>query len=479
MAGNDEHAPVSASGESERDHGDSVEGEVVGHDAPEPVAPAAPSPRRRKRGFGQKFTLFVSGLGLLATLGGGAAIVFKDRDERLRAVADALEGAAKDPQGFLRREESELGDWLTKALPGEDDAPRKLRPHVANVAGVKPSEPEKPAPESPKPAPTQGWAAPREVPAEKSPPVAEAPPSPKVEPPKIETFKPASDAPVASTRSDAPPAASEKEIAALERRLTALEENLREALEAAKQPRGGAAAASPGEGADKAGALDLKNDLLALKSRVEDLSEVVENFRARLDQPKVEARADAQVEQTAHDARNKALTAMESLALAQSLRLAFERGDSYQAEFAALQERGADAQLLAPLAPFAERGAPTAKDLLAMFLPLGKRLRGAERPAEPAGSLTDELLHDAEKLVRVRPITAGAKATAEDLVPQVERALAHDDLGAASAAFAKLPEMAKGQAKEFGDALNRRVAAEKAASQLLRQSISALGRDKN
>lgn len=480
MAGNDEDAPDSASGEHDHDAPVEAAGEGAGHEAPESAATtAAPAAQRRKRGFGQKFTLFVSALGLLATLAAGAAIVFRDKDERLRTVADALEGAAKDPGEFLRREESQFGDWLTKALPGDDDAPPKAIPLGARVTGVKPT------PEPPKPAPAPGWAAPREVQAEISPPTGEAAPTqppkvepPKVEAPKVETFKPASDAPVAATRADPPPAASDKDIAALNRRLTALEENLREALEAATLARG-AAAAAPGEGADKAGALDLKNDLAALKSRVEDLSEAVENFRAQLDQPKVETRAAAEVEQSAHDARNKALTAMESMALAQSLRLAFERGDPYQAEFAALQERGADAQLLAPLAAFAEHGAPTAKDMLAMFLPLGKRLRGAERPGEQAGSIADELLHDAEKLVRVRPIAEGAKATAEDLVPQIERALAHDDLKAASAAFAKLPDVAKGQAKEFGDTLNRRLAASSAASQLLLQSISALGRDKN
>jgi len=509
MADNDQEAPHAAphdeAAKIETQHAElAAEGER--HEASPPADELSPpAPVRKKRGLGQKLTLAVSALGLLATLAGGAAIVFEDRDPRLRNVADSMEAAAKDPLKFLHEQEDRLGAWLMTELPRgetppakltpakpepEKSEPGKLGPLSPRVTGVRPAE------EPPKSDAPTGWATPREIqPPTKTeattPETAVKAEPPKPDAPKIETPKPVAPPPAAAKSAPQVEAPVElggaeigaegptsHEIAALKSRLSTLEENLREARDAAMAAQAAASGRSDG-GAEKSASPEVKDKLSTLQSRVEDLAEAVEGFRAQLDQPKVDTRAAAEVQQAAGATQSKALTALETMALAHSLRTAFIRGEPYAGELAALQARGTDPDLVAKLAPFAERGAPEAKDLLAMFLPIGKRLRAIERPDAPAGSLSDQLLRDAEKLVRVRPVTQAAPNTAEELVPTIERALAHDDLAAASAAVAKLPELAKGDAKLFADALEARVAGEKASTELLRQSVAALGRDKN
>ena len=116
----------------------------------------------------------------------------------------------------------------------------------------------------------------------------------------------------------------------------------------------------------------------------------------------------------------KAITAAETLGLAQSLAHSLERGRPFAAEQAALTERGVDPQLLAALAPVAEQGAPTAARLLASFAPVAKRLRALDDAPAAGGSLTDQLLHEAGKLVRVRPAGERANVSITELVARIE-----------------------------------------------------------
>jgi hypothetical protein len=473
--------------------------------AAESMAPPPAPPRRKRRGVGQVFTLLAAAVGLGATAIGGAAIVLKDKDERLRVIADAIEGAAKDPKGFFEHEKADLGAWLGKNLPKEADAPRAAPDQVAVE--------EHPESKTPATAASPGWAAPREVaqpeakleaPAPKpEPPVqlveeeverplpprkfdptvpqpepqptkAEPPPPPakieqpaKIEPPAKPEPAPAA-APVAEDTAAAPGVA---------KRLSAIEGDVRQALEAANEARRLANAKSPEGGAKGPATLELKNSILALEGRIDELTESVAKLRAQLDQPKVETRVAPEADVNARAAQTKSLGAVETFVLAQSLHNALERGRPFAGELAALQERGADAQIVAALKPFAEHGAPRGRDLATTFLPIGKRLRAAENTAPAGSSIGDQLLHNAERLVRVRPVTQGAQPTAEDLVPRIEQALAHDNWNEANEDFAKLPESARAQAKEFGDTLARRRAAEQAATALLSTATAGLGKN--
>jgi hypothetical protein len=472
MAENQNDAPESAP------HGSAYDAEAPEHplndevSAPEGEGPAAETtaPARRSRGYGQKFTLLVAALGLLATAAGGAAIIFKDKDERLRAVADRIEAVGRDPKAFFVEGQEALRAWLAKNLPG-GEAERGAQRDVAK----------KTAP------PTMEAAPPQARTSESSPPVSAPGLAPQKEPPPPAPDEPAAKleggAPAAPTERPAAvpaPAAGSGELAALAKRLDSLEGGVREARDAAIEARR-LASAKPTENGGKSGseASESASRLEALEARVEDLSAELDKLRAQLSQPKAETRVAPEADQALRAAQNKALAGAETLALTESLLHAFERGRPFAGEFAELKGRGADPQLLAALAPYAERGAPTGKELLNTFTPVAKRLRTLEDAAPPGASVTEQLLHDAGKLLRVRRVGEGAKPLVEEIVPQIEKALAREDLEAANEAFAKMPDAARAQAKEFGDSLEQRRAAERAASSLRANAIAGLSRAKD
>ena len=121
-----------ASDSHERDHelfaheiANSHESEIVAPEAaPEPAVEPAPEPAiappvRKSGGFWQKFTLLLAVLGLLAIGGGLAAIKFKDKDERLRAISDAIDATAKDPERFASSVEAKLAElWAFGLVEG-------------------------------------------------------------------------------------------------------------------------------------------------------------------------------------------------------------------------------------------------------------------------------------------------------------------------------------------------------------------------
>jgi hypothetical protein len=74
----------------------------------------------------------------------------------------------------------------------------------------------------------------------------------------------------------------------------------------------------------------------------------------------------------------------------------------------------------------------------------------------------------------VRPKGEASKAPADDLTPKIEKALAHDDLVDALQNFLALAPATLAQAKEFGDTLAARRAAEEAAAALVTGAIGEL-----
>ena len=83
-------------------------------------------------------------------------------------------------------------------------------------------------------------------------------------------------------------------------------------------------------------------------------------------------------------------------------------------------------------------------------------------------------MHEAQRLVHVRPKGETSKATADDLTPKIEKALARDDLADALQNFLALNPATRAQAKEFGDTLAARRAADEAAAALITSAIGDL-----
>jgi hypothetical protein len=440
------------------------EPEVVAPEAaPETAAePAIAPPVRKSGGYWQKFTLLLAILGLLAIGGGLAAIKFKDKDERLRAISDAIDAAAKDPERFASSVETRLAElWASVSSKVEGDHKSKPRQTAANEPAApapKPAAEPNPLPavETPRPTPTPGWAAPREL---KPAPAAKDEQPASIAPPT----------PAPSVRAD-----DSAQAASLVKRIEQLEATAREALETAKDAQRGAKPAETGEKTANEGTY-----LNALEGRIDELADEIRKVREQLDRPKSETRVAPDAAQSAASTQAKAITAAETLGLAQSLAHSLERGRPFAAEQAALAERGVDPQLLAALAPVAEQGAPTAARLLESFAPVAKRLRALDDAPAAGGSLTDQLLHDAGKLVRVRPAGERANVSITELVARIETALAHDDLDGANEAFAKLPDNARSEAKAFGEALNQRREAEQAAASLVANALAGLAHLKN
>ncbi len=469
-----------ASDSQERDHelfahqSEPHEPEIVPPEAapetaaePKTAAEAAPEPAmappaRKSGGYWQKFTLLLAVLGLLAIGGGLAAIKFKDKDERLRAISDAIDAAAKDPERFASSVETKLGElWASVSSKVEGDRKSKPSQTAANEPAAptpKPAaEPNPPAAvETTRPTPTPGWAAPREP--KPAPAARDEQPAPIAAP-----------TPAPSARAE-----DSAQIAALVKRIEQLEATAREALEAAKDAQRSAKPAETGEKTANEGSY-----LNALEGRIDELADEIRKVREQLDQPKSETRVAPDAAEAAASTQAKAVTAAETLGLAQSLVHSLERGRPFAAEQAALAERGVDPQLLAALAPFAEQGAPTAARLLASFAPVAKRLHALEDAPAAGGSLTDQLLQHAGKLVHVRPAGERANASIAELVTRIESALAHDDLDGASEAFAKLPDNARSEAKAFGETLGQRREAEQAATAIVANALAGLAHLKN
>ena len=458
MAENNAEAPPPAPQEEERQ---------VAEWAPESESVAPPPRKKRRRGG---FTLFLASVGLLLTALGGAALVFRNQDERLGAIADAIEQTAQNPKAFVLKEKEGLGAWLAEKLPHGEEA--------RNVASTPPAGGESPRAAAPADsAPSvaaPGWAEPEE-PKTKLPEIrVQAEPAPKPQNPAPQALAPKAPPPPAPAQS----AIGSAEIAPLLKRLETLEAEVRAANDAAAEARRAAEAKPSPEPAESpaAAASETKTLIAPLEARINELTQALSKLQQQLEQPKVETRAQPDLGPAASrpPQQAKALTALQSLALAQALQRSLDRSRPYAAELAALRRLYADPKRVAELAPFADKGAPTAHDLLNAFEPLGKKLRSFENKSPEGSAITEQLMHEAQRLVHVRPKGEASKETADDLTPKIEKALAHDDLADALQAFLALPPATRAQAKEFGDTLAARRAAEEAAAALVANAIGDL-----
>jgi len=454
-----------------------------------------PTPVKRKRR--SVFRPLLSALLLLAVVGGVAlyaAITFKDRDERLKVVADYSEpyvdrasGALSALSGQVR---SLLGQSEPKSTPVEAEAPPAAAPSDTAAAD---------APESTM----------QSTPSAPSPGPARAPD------PELATR--------AELESQNAVIESQKAaIAALEARVGSAENAAQQALRAAESAESAASAlktaaetpatASPATPAPaekgERGALTAGEQVAALGGRIDELGDEMKALRERLDAPKGEARAAPEaaalggridelgdemkaLRERLDAPKGETRAAPEAVAakisegpaaivvVAYALQRELEAGRPYVLETTALTRLGADSATLAALAPFAEKGAPTAAQLKADFAPAAKRIHALE--SGDSGDLAGHLMKGASKLVRVRPSgqapTTEAR-TVEEKVAHIETALAHGDLARAGDVFATLPEAAQNEAKDFGAALRARIDAGRAADELLNGAIAALGATK-
>ncbi|NUJ79840.1 hypothetical protein HUN39_07310 [Methylocystis sp. FS] len=424
-------------------------------------SPSEPPPSRAVRPKRRSFFGPLAAMLLLLVLVAGAAlyaaIAFKDRDERLKIVADYAQPYVDQASGAL----SDLKDRV-RSLIGETE------PTQTTTISSEPSPSDSPTSGAEAPPPSAAPAKPAETAVERAPL--------------------APSAPAQNAAIEAQNAAIESQkaaVAALQGRVDSAEELAQRALRVAEAAEAAAnAAKTTAEAAGKAspapaeqrepGALTANEQVTALEGRIDELGNETKALRERLESSKGETRAAPEATAAKTPDGPAAI-----VVVAYALQRELEAGRPYALETKALTRLGADPAALAALAPLAEKGAPTAAQLKADFAPAAKRIHALESGA--SGDLTEHLMKGASKLVRVRPSgqapTTEAQ-TVEEKVAHIEAALAHGDLAQASAVFAALPEAAQNEAKDFGATLRARVDAGRAADDLLHGAIAALGATK-
>ena len=160
---------------------------------------------------------------------------------------------------------------------------------------------------------------------------------------------------------------------------------------------------------------------------------------------------------------------------AAGLRDAVASGAQFAAELAQAKSLGADDKVLAPLAPFAAAGVPTAPALaqeLHALLPAMLKISGAQAPE---GGFIERLQANAGKLVRIRPVDAPPGDDASAVLARIEVDAAKADIAAALADIGKLSIATRAPAQAWIAKAQARQAALAAARQYAADTARALG----
>ena len=188
---------------------------------------------------------------------------------------------------------------------------------------------------------------------------------------------------------------------------------------------------------------------------------------AALEQSAQAARADIAKASAADSAARLALSAA-------GLRDAAFSGAPFTAELAQAKSLGAGDEALAPLAPFAATGVPTAQSLaqeLRALLPAMLKISGAQAPQ---GSFLERLQANAGKLVRIRPLDAPGDDPSAVLA-RLEIDAAKADMAGALADLGKLADATRAPAQSWIEKAKARQAALTAARQFAADTARALG----
>jgi len=228
------------------------------------------------------------------------------------------------------------------------------------------------------------------------------------------------------------------------------------------------------ERADKAG-----NALAELQASVHNMAkniagglssaelDALQKRIGELEQSAKSTRADIAKTATADMAARQALSAA-------ALRNAVVSGAPYAAELAQAKALGADEKDLAPLAPFAGSGVPSAQSLaqeLRALLPAMLKVSGTQAPS----GFIERLEANAGKLVRIRPVDAPQGDDASSVLARVEIDAAKADIPAALSDLGKLNETTRAPAQAWIAKAQAREAAVADAGRYAVDTARALG----
>lgn len=250
------------------------------------------------------------------------------------------------------------------------------------------------------------------------------------------------------------PAATDPALAA---RIAALENSLRPLADLGSRVDALAAAqknAVPPASAVNAG------DVAALTARVAALEQAGKVIEQRLARPSAGGGAD--------HAGRVAFVAV-------ALRAAAERGDPFAQELAAAKTLAPDAAMLAPLEPYATTGVPRPVTLARELSQIANSIITVTGAARESGIL-DRLQQNAERLVRIRPISEGSGDEPATIVARAELKATQGDITGALGEITRLPEAARAPAQGWIRKAEMQVAALAAARRFAETAVDALAK---
>jgi len=161
--------------------------------------------------------------------------------------------------------------------------------------------------------------------------------------------------------------------------------------------------------------------------------------------------------------------------VAVALRAAAERGDPFAQELSAAKTLAPDAAMLAPLEPYAATGVPRPVTLARELSQIATPMLNAMGPSRESG-IIDRLQQNAERLVRIRPISEGAGDEPATIVARAELKATHGDIAGALSELARLPEAVRAPAQGWIRKAEMQVAALAAARRFAETAVNALAK---
>jgi hypothetical protein len=162
--------------------------------------------------------------------------------------------------------------------------------------------------------------------------------------------------------------------------------------------------------------------------------------------------------------------------VAAALRGAVERGEPFAHELAAAKPLLPDAAVLAPLEPFAASGVPRTAALARELSQLTGPMLRAAGAAPREGGILDRIQQNAERLVRIRPISETPGDDATTIVARAEAKASRGDLAAAVSELGALPPAVRAPAEGWIRQAQAQAAALAAARKLADDAVGALSK---
>ena len=282
--------------------------------------------------------------------------------------------------------------------------------------------------------------------------------------------------------SRAAPAIDATEIAKLQSRIdalqgaaTAADRKVASATEAASKA-GAEAQANAARLAELANAQRAENPdaqaIAGLSAQAQRAEATANSLAQRLEQAAARIGTVETLARTASEPSTQALAAAR-IVLAERVQGALAAGKPFANDVAALGKGGAPAEQLAALGAVAANGAPTQAVLLSQFRSHRSMFQRELTPSD--ASWQDRLLGLASRIVTIRPVGDTGANDPATLLIRMENAIVSGDIVAAAGLWGQLPEPARRASAVFGEALQKRAAADAAIAKIAQDAVAALG----